>query len=451
MTTQTEDVRSGGWWALSLLVAIYVLSFVDRTILSSLGEAIRHELGLSDTQLGLLGGLAFALTYSVLGVPVAFLSERVSRKAVITIAVVIWSVMTMLCGLAGGFASLLLLRAGVGIGEAGFTPPAHALLSDFFPPHRRAFALSLFSAAIPIGVLVAALGGGWLVHSMGWRGAFVVVGLPGLVLAPLLWLTMREPQRGEAEGGGAHATLPARRVVRHLARRRSAWYLVVGGAFASMPGYAVFTFGVSFLIRRHGLGIVPATVIFGAAVAGGQLVGMLAGGRLSERVSRRGAAWLLVVPAISLVAGGLLQLAAWHQESIVGCAVLLTLGMAAGAAYLGPSYAALHGLMTPRMRASGMSIVLLVHALVGLGLGPPIIGMISDRVATGDYVGAYAADCRTPGSHAPAPMKATCASASADGIKAGLSAAALFGLLAAAMMLLAGRRYEHDSTLEENA
>ena len=443
-----SDVRPGGWWALTLLMLVYIQSFVDRTILSALGEPIRRDLSLGDAQLGLLGGLAFALTYSVLGVPAAFLSERVPRKALISVAVLVWSAMTMACGLATGFASLLILRAGVGIGEAGFTPPAHALVSDFFPPQRRAMALALFSAAIPLGVLVAAIGGGWLAHATDWRHAFLVVGAPGLVLAPLLYFTMREPGRGEAEGGAEDAARePAARladVLRRFTGTRSAVPVIVAGALASIPGYALYTFGVSFFVRVHGLGLLAATTAFGVVVAGGQLVGMIAGGRLTDRLARDRPAALLLVPAAALTIAALCQAAAWWQRDIAACLALLVIGTITGAAYLGPSYAALHALLSPRTRAGGMSVVLLAHALIGFGLGPPLIGWISDGVADARFGGGFAAACRGALGHVVAPLSPACAPASAAGITAALIVAAAFGLVAAAGFAFAARYYRRD-------
>lgn len=448
----TSGVRPGGWWALFLLGLTYILNFVDRTILSAVGEPLRLEFGLNDTQLGLMGGLAFALTYSVLGVPAALLSERVPRRAIIAGAVMIWSVMTMLCGLAAGFVTLLFLRAGVGVGESGFMPAAHALIADFFPPQRRTFALALFTSALPLGVLIAAVGGGWLVHNVGWRWTFVVIGVPGLILAPLIWFTLREPRRGEAEG--VSALRPAMRlseVLRHLVSRRSAWYLVIAGSLAVVPGYAIFAFGVSYLVRAMGLGIVTATTIFGGAIAGGQIVGLLAGGRLAEWFGRRHLEGLLIVPAITLFLGAMVLLATWQQTEVLPLVILLTIGVTLASAYLAPSYAALHGLMMPHMRASGMSIVLLVHALVGMGLGPPVIGLISDRVAAASYVGNMAVECRSQQHAGIVQSNPSCVRASAKGLKAALSFAALFSLVAAVQMALAGRHYRVDINWEKTS
>ena len=444
MTAADRGVRPGGWWALTLLMLVYIQSFVDRTILSALGEPIRRDLALGDAQLGLLGGLAFALTYSLLGVPAAFLSERISRKTLIAVAVLIWSAMTMACGLATGFLSLLVRRGGVGIGEAGFTPPAHALVSDFFAPKRRAMALALFSAAIPLGVLVAAIGGGWLAHATDWRHAFLVVGAPGLVLGPLLYLTMREPRRGEAEDAAPAPAASVTDVLRRFTSTRSALPTIVAGALASVPGYALYTFGVSFLVRVHGLGLVAATIAFGIIVAGGQLLGMIAGGRLADRLARARPAGVLLVPAAALTIAAIFQAAAWWQGGIAACLVLLSIGTVTGAAYLGPSYAALHGLLSPRTRAGGMSLVLLGHALIGFGLGPPLIGWISDRVADARFGGGFALACRGALGHGAAALSPACAPASAAGITAALIVAAAFGLVAAAGFAFAARHYPRD-------
>ncbi|WP_340649335.1 MFS transporter [Pseudoxanthomonas winnipegensis] len=453
MGTATADghdkgIRSGAWWALMLLIAVNVQSFVDRTILSSLGETLRRDLGIGDSQLGLLSGLAFALTYSVLGIPAAILSERIPRKLLITVALLLWSVMTMICGLAMGFVSLLIFRAGVGIGEAGFAPAAHALISDFFPPRRRALALSIFGAAIPVGVLIAAIGGGWLVHATHWRHAFLVVGAPGLILAPLIYFTMREPRRGESEGGTPGVPVRLKEVVRRLLRTRSALPIILAGAFAVIPGYAVYIFGVSYFVRVHQLELVSASTAFGIIVAGGQFAGMILGGALAERLARQRPSALLFVPAVTLFLGSIAMLIAWQQSGILACMVLLAAGMVLAAAFLGPSYAALHGLLTPRMRATGLAVVLLMHTLIGMGLGPPLIGFVSDRVATTQFGVGFAETCRAAERHVPATLSQACDTASAAGITSALSASALFALLAAGGFFMAGRRYPHDLTME---
>ena len=198
-------------YALGLLCVVYVVNFVDRQVLSILLQSIKEDLGLSDLQLGLLSGTAFGLFYATLGIPIARLADRSSRKGVIAVCLAIWSAMTALCGTASGFATLLRYRVGVGVGEAGGSPPAHSMISDYFPPERRASALGVFSLGVPLGILVGFLAGGWLDEALGWRKAFIVVGLPGVLLAAVVALTLREPQRGHSEGlASAQGASPAR-------------------------------------------------------------------------------------------------------------------------------------------------------------------------------------------------------------------------------------------------
>ncbi len=179
----------------AFLLAAYTLNFIDRTILATIGQAIKVDLKITDTQLGLLGGLAFAILYTLLGVPIARLAERWNRVSIISISIVVWSGFTAACGLAANFASLLALRVGVGIGEAGCSPPSHSLISDYFEPKRRASALSVYAFGIPLGAMIGAIAGGWLAQHLGWRAAFMIVGAPGVILAVLVKLIVREPPR----------------------------------------------------------------------------------------------------------------------------------------------------------------------------------------------------------------------------------------------------------------
>ena len=217
-------------YVLGLLTVVYIVNFVDRQVLSILLESIKLDLGLSDTQLGLLSGTAFGLFYATLGIPIARLADIFSRKLVIVVSLALWSAMTALCGSASGFAMLLLYRVGVGVGEAGGSPPSHAVISDLFAPENRGAALGIFSLGVPVGILVGLLAGGWLDESLGWRTAFVVVGLPGLVLSVIVGRTLREPPRGMADGlVGATASHSAREVIAFLARSRSEHFLISPG------------------------------------------------------------------------------------------------------------------------------------------------------------------------------------------------------------------------------
>jgi MFS family permease len=241
-------------YALGLLTVVYVINFVDRQILSILLQSIKLDLGLSDLQLGLLSGTAFGLFYATLGIPIARLADVFSRKVVMAVCLVIWSGMTALCGTAAGFGLLLAYRVGVGVGEAGGSPPAHSLISDFFPPERRATALGIFSLGVPLGILVGFLAGGWLDETLGWRKAFVVVGLPGLALAAVVALTLKEPLRGHSEGLESDRPAPsADEVIRFLWSSHSFRHVAFGSALYAFVGYSIVTWAPSFLIRSHGM------------------------------------------------------------------------------------------------------------------------------------------------------------------------------------------------------
>ena len=370
-------------WAMGLLFLVYTSNFIDRTILSVLQQPIKEELKLSDGQLGVLGGLAFAVLYSTLGIPIARLAERHSRKGIITAALVVWSAMTALCGTAGGYGALLAFRVGVGVGEAGATPPAHSLIADYFPPRRRATALSIYSLGIPIGVLAGSVLGGLIAQRYGWRPAFAIVGLPGLGLAVLTQFTLREPPRGHSEGGeAADAVTPTLMAVVHrLLSRRSFVHVAAGAALASFGGYGVTSFAAPYFIRNFGLTLAQAGIVMGLIAGAAAAVGTLGGGVLADRAARRDVRWYVWIPAIGLaVAMPLYMIGYQIPDWKLAVAVLLVPPML-HYAYLGPSFGVMHNLVSPRMRATATALLFLVINLIGLGLGPTLTGLASDAYA----------------------------------------------------------------------
>ena len=236
------------WYALVLLVVVYVFNFIDRSILGILVQPIKEDLQVSDTAMGFLGGIAFAIFYTVMGIPIARLADNGSRINVLTVSLVLWSGATALCGMAQNFFHLLAARIGVAVGEAGGSPPSHSMISDMFPPERRATALAIYALGIPIGTMLGNLGGGWINEAFDWRTAFVVVGLPGVALAFVLRLTLREPPRGAAEGVqmAAGEAPPVKEVFQYLWARRSFRFLTLGGALHAFVGY-----GVGYWIPCH--------------------------------------------------------------------------------------------------------------------------------------------------------------------------------------------------------
>lgn len=369
-------------YALGLLCVVYVVNFVDRQVLAILLQSIKRDLQLSDLELGLLSGTAFGLFYATLGVPIARLADRSSRKGVIAVCVAVWSGMTALCGSASSFAALLVYRIGVGVGEAGGSPPAHSLISDYFPPQRRATALGIFSLGVPFGILVGFLAGGWLDEALGWRRAFLVVGLPGLLVSLLVALTLREPRRGHSEGlASDSANAPdALQVLRFLWRMKSFRHVSLGSALYAFVGYSVTNWAPSFLARSHGMdqgdiGTVLALII---GIGGG--AGIYLGGVLADRLSAGDPLGRVRVPALAQLLSFPFGFVIYTTESTTLALSLFAIPAFLGLMYLGPSFAVTQSLATPKMRATASALLLFVINIIGLALGPAVTGALSDRL-----------------------------------------------------------------------
>jgi MFS family permease len=369
-------------YALGLLCVVYVVNFVDRQVLAILLQSIKRDLQLSDLQLGLLSGTAFGLFYATLGIPIARLADRFSRKGVIAVCVAIWSGMTALCGTASGFATLLLYRVGVGVGEAGGSPPAHSLISDYYPPEKRATALGIFSLGVPLGILVGFLAGGWLDQALGWRRAFVVVGLPGLAVAALVALTLREPRRGLSEGlASDSANAPtAGQVIGFLWRLRSFRHVSMGSALYAFVGYSVTNWAPSFLARSHDMqqgdiGTVLALII---GIGGG--AGIYLGGVLADRLSVGNPLGRVRVPAVAQLLSFPFGLVIYTTDDTTLALVLFTIPAFLGLMYQGPAFAVTQSLATPKMRATASAVLLFVINIIGLAVGPAVTGALSDAL-----------------------------------------------------------------------
>ena len=374
-------------YALGVLFLGYVVNFVDRSILSILLEPIKHDLGLSDTQLGLLGGLAFAIFYTTMGIPIAALADRWSRVKILSISIVIWSAMTALCGLASNFMMLLLARIGVGVGEAGASPPSHSLISDYFPIETRATALSIYALGIPFGSMVGNFVGGWGAQELGWRMTFFVVGIPGILVALLVWITLREPPRGMSEikikpapTEDLSGTAPkVREVLAFLWKRKSFRHLAWAAGLHAFIGYGAGTWNAPFLIRSHEM---PITEVGSwlALISGIGAIGTFAGGYLADKLSDKTGdrRWYLWVPGISTLLMLPFQFIAYLYGGLWAVIPALFFVSILGGMYLGPSFAMTQGLVTLRMRAVASAILLFVLNIIGMGLGPYFIGVASD-------------------------------------------------------------------------
>jgi predicted MFS family arabinose efflux permease len=371
-------------WALLLLVLFYTFNFIDRQIVGILAVPIKADLGLSDAQLGLMGGLAFALFYTGLGIPVAILADRFSRSWIMTGALVIWSTMTAACGLAHNFWQLFLARLGVGIGEAGGVAPAYSLISDLYPPGQRARALSIFSFGIPIGSALGIVSGGVIATLIDWRFAFFAVGIAGILLAPVFRLVVREPRRGRYDSQQAHRAPPALpEIVRSLVGKPSFWLISLGASCCSMMGYGLFFWLPSFFVRSHGMNLLDASLFFGAILLIGGLAGIWAGGWLGDRFGQVKRTRYVTIPALAFLLTIPFYLFGILSPTLGLAFFVLLVPTALGLVWLGPVITAVQHLVRPDMRATASAVFLFILNLVGIGVGTWAIGALSDFLQKG--------------------------------------------------------------------
>ena len=346
-----------------------------------LAVPIKAELALSDRQLGLMGGVAFALFYSTLAIPIAWLADRRSRINIIAASVAVWSLFTALCGLAQNFWHLFLARMGVGIGEAGGVAPSYSLIADYFPPASRARALAFFSLGIPIGSALGIFFGGWIASSVDWRTAFIVVGLAGLPAALLLKLFVPEPKRGATDAVLADDAPPFGEVARTLARNPSFWLLSFGAASGSILGYGLIFWLPSFFARSFGLELGEIGWFYGSIVLVGGMLGTWLGGVLGDRLGARRPAAYALIPALAFLVAAPSYAAGLFAPSLTAAWFLFVVPQMLGLAWLGPVLAAIQRLVPPNMRATASASFLLINNLIGIGLGVWIFGEMSTRMA----------------------------------------------------------------------
>ena len=366
---------------LAMLLLVYVFNFVDRQILAILAAPIQADLALSDGQMGALGGIAFALLYSTLAVPLAALADRRSRSWVIAVSLVVWSAFTALCGMAASFWQIFVARLGVGVGEAGGVAPSYALIGDYFRSSRRAFALSIYSLGIPLGSAVGVLAGGYLAATIDWRIAFIVVGIGGVLVAPVFKLLVRDPPRPVASDTAALETSGFRETAALLARKPAFWLLSFGAASGSMIGYGIAFWLPSVLQRSFAFDLIAASRFFGALLLLGGVAGILLGGWLSDRLGRTDRAFYAWVPAIAYFAcAPLFALGLATDDARLAFALFL-LPQALSYVWLGPVLSAVQHLVAPTGRSMASALFLLINNLVGLGGGIYLLGAVSDVLA----------------------------------------------------------------------
>ena len=435
-------------WLVIVLLLVSTLNFADRAVLSVLAQPIKEDLKLTDGDLGMLQGLAFAILYSVLGLPLGWLADRVSRKGLIAICLAIWSFMSAACGFASSFAVMLLCRVGVGIGEAGFQPVASSLLSDHFGANRRSSVLAILALGAPIGFLIGQAIGGWIAAEWGWRVAFVALGAPGVLIALVVWLGLREPPRGLVEGHVATGAPPSfKAVLSELWSKPSFRHLLIAFTVSGFTYNAVSQFVLPFYLRSFGLPLALVGAVFGAIGFTSNGLGMLVGGFGFDWLSRRDARWLLWGPSAMLLVGMPFYAGAFFSTGATASFVLIWFSNFVLASYIAPTGAAMQNLAAPRTRALAAALLAVASGVIGAGLGPTALGFLSDYLAAHAFHhGDFLASC--PGGRAlvgaSSGIDAACRAASGHGLRTALVWIQVVYVWAAIHYLLAARTFRQD-------
>ena len=364
-------------YALLILFLVYVVNMIDRQILSILMEPIKKDLNLSDTQLGLLSGLSFALFFAIAGIPIARLADRTSRRNIIVASLVVWSGLTAVCGMAQNFWHLLLARTGVAVGEGGSGPAAHSMLADYFPHGQRSTALAIYSCGVPIGILFGLAVGGWISQEFGWRMAFLVVGMPGLVLGLVMFLTVKEPAR---------ETLPPKIedrpsvavVLRTIWSNRSFRRLSVATSLHVFAAYGLLQWNPTFLIRTYDVGPAQVGLYLGLIVGITSGIGTFVGGWLGDLIGRKHAGWYAWLPAIEILVTVPFYFAVYFAPTFELALLFLIIPTLLSNAFTGPIFGTIQSLAPSNMRAMAAALLIFIISVLGQGLGPQAIGLMSD-------------------------------------------------------------------------
>lgn len=442
-------------YVLFALTLAYTLNFIDRILIGVVGEQIIKEFGLADWQFGILTGFGFAVLYTLAGIPIARLAERYNRVKIIAASVVVWSLMTALCGLAGGFISLLVFRVGVGIGEAGCTPPANSIISDYFPPRSRARAFAIYALGITLGSVFANLFGGPIAENFSWRKAFMMLGLPGVIVGLLILFTVKEPPRGYSEPAGvvqSKDTPSIGETLRAISRNRT--YLLNGLAATviAFVGYGVTAFQAPFFQRVYGLSVgeVATTLILPLSLSAA--AGTFTAGLLTEKLSGKFPSIVAWLPGLGLAIAIQLYWMGFHAATVDTTFWLLMVAAFCHYSYLGAQYTICQAVVDIRARATALAIMLFVVNLIGYGIGPLFIGLLSDYFAqshlAGSGLGGDLALSACKGADIAATLgaakAAACQAATAEGLRGALATTILLFGIGSLAFLFASRTLHRD-------
>lgn len=456
LTNTGKNYSSFGYrsYVLLTLTIVYTLNFIDRILISVVSRPIIEEFALTNFQFGLLTGIGFALFYTLLGIPIASYSERASRKTIIGVCVILWSVATALCGLTTGFITLLAARLLVGIGEAGCTPPANSMISDYYTPRARATALGIYAMGVTFGTVLAQLFGGKILQLFSWREAFIYLGLPGVIVGLLVLLTVKEPPRGYSDPPGTVKPEKAsfKEAMREISSKSTFWTMTIGATLAAFAGYSLVSFLPLFIQYNHGLGAGETAISYMAPIALASTLGAFLGGFLTEQASKRSETAASWVPGIAFLLAVPFYLWGFYAGGLGAMLIALAIGGCLHYFYLGAQYNIAQSVVSVRSRATAIAILLFVVNLIGYGLGPAFTGFLADMFTTsGISQTAFATDlsvsiCNDKAALAAmsAPMADACNGAKASAMQLTCAIISVVYLLAGIFFLLSARTLKRD-------
>ncbi len=445
-------------YVLLTLTVVYTFNFIDRILISVVSVPIINEFALSQFQFGLLSGIGFALFYTILGIPIASLSERMSRVRIIGVCVILWSVATVLCGFAVGFLTLLVARMLVGIGEAGCTPPANSLISDYYRPIARPTALGIYAMGVTAGGVFAQLGGGFILQLFTWREAFIYVGAPGILLGVLVLLTIKEPPRGYSDPPGSARPERASfgQALAEIVSRPTFWVMATGATLAAFAGYALIGLQPQHVVFNQGYTPAETAIMFMAPVGAAGTLGAFLGGYLTEKASRNSLTAPSWVPGIAFLFCFPVYAYAFFAASPVVMLVALMLASTLQYFYLGAQYNIAQSVVSLRVRATSIAILLFIVNLLGYGAGPPVFGLVADTlttswIAASPYAGQLTATCSLTDPGLAGELVEACRQARGHGVRWACALATGLFAIAGLFFILSGRTLVRDQALGRQA